>query len=143
MNDAKFLSFLASQEVYYSCYRIIEHFVHSAFWYCLCDRYQGCLREESVLSYGSPTLGADYCCICRTLNHYKLKGLNEIKRNSFWLGKFYLHLLRELAEILSVNPEACFWEDEFCYKYRNYREGTESQTGLRNIIDFLFEKEDD
>ena len=56
--------FLASQEVYYSCYRIIEHFVRSAFWYYLCDRYQGCLREESVLSYGSPTLRADYCCIC-------------------------------------------------------------------------------
>ena len=142
MTNVKSLSFLASQEVYYSCYRIIEHFVHSAFWYCLCDRYQGCLREESVLSYGSATLGADYCYISRTLNHYMLKGLNEIKRNSFCLEKFYLHLLRDLAEILSVDPEACFWDDEFCYKYRNYREGTESQTCLRDIIDFLFEKGD-
>ena len=139
MNNVKSLSFLASQEVYYSCYQIIEHIVHSAFWYCLCDRYQGCLREESLLSYCSQTLGADYCCICWTLNHYKLKGLNEIKC-SFYQEKFYLHLLRDLAGILSVDPEACFWEDEFCYKYRNYREGTESQTCLRDIIDFYLRK---
>ena len=120
----KSLSFLASQEVYYSCYQIIEHFTHSAYWYCLCDEYQDCLREESVLSCGLPTLGADYCCICRTLKHYKLGGLNKIKRNSFCQEKFCLHLLRDLAEILSVDPNACFWENEFFYKFRDYREGT-------------------
>ena len=59
MNNIKSLLFLASREVYYACYRIIEHFVYSAVWYCLCDEYQGCLREDCVLSYGSATLGAD------------------------------------------------------------------------------------
>ena len=143
MNNIKSLLFLASREVYYACYRIIEHCVYSAFWYCLCDEYQGCLREDCMLRYGSATSGADYCCVCRTFRHYKLEELEKIKHGSFRLERFYLNLLRDLVEILEVDPTACFWEDEIYYKYGDYREGTESQSCLRDHIDFSFERVDD
>ena len=112
MNNVESLSILASREVYYSCCWIIEHFAYTAYWFCLSDEYQGCLREERMLSYGSATLGADYCCICRTSGYYKLEGLNQIKHNSFHLERFYLNLLRDITEILDVDPTACFWDDE-------------------------------
>ena len=112
---------LASREVFYACYRIIEHFVYSAFWYCFYDEYEGCLREDCVLSYRSTTLGANYCCVCRTFRHYKFEELEKIKHNSFRLERFYLNLLRDLVEILEVDPTACFWEDKIYYKYREKR----------------------
>ena len=95
-----------------------------------------------MLSYGSATLGADYCCVCRTSRHYNLEGLEKIKHDSFRLERFYLILLRDLAEILDVDSTAYFWEDEIYYKYRDYREGTESQSCLRDHIDFYFERVD-
>ena len=129
----KSLIYLASLEVYYHCYKIIEHFIHSSYYYCLCDRYQGCLRE--------PFGGEDYCCVCKTRIHYSLEKLNSIKHNSFKLQKFYLNLLRDLTEIERIDSTACFWEGEFYYKYRNWQEGSESQTCLRNVIDYLFNME--
>ena len=95
----KSLLFLASRKVYYGCYLIIEHFVYSAFWYCLCDEYQGCLREDYALNYRSATLGVDYCSICRTFRHYKLKELEKIKHDSFRLERFYLNLLRDSCRL--------------------------------------------
>ena len=103
----KTLSFLASREVYYHCYRIIKHFIHSSFWYCLCDRYQGCTRGPETVT------GNDFCSACRTHAHCTLKKLNKIRHESFELEKFYVNTLRDLAEILSVDPTACFWENEF------------------------------
>ena len=129
----KTLLYLASREVYYQCYKIIKHFIHSSYWYWLCDRYQGCWRGPY------PVAGNDYCCICITHAHYTLEKLNNVKYDFFFrLKRFYLNILRDLAEILSVDQTACFWENNFFYKYRNWQEGTESQTCLRDIIDTLF-----
>ena len=128
----KTLSYMASREVYYQCYKIIEDFIHSFYWCCLCDRYQGCRRGPY------PVARNDYCYICITYSHYILGKLNNVKYNSFQLERFYLNILRDLAEILRVDPTACFWENELFYKYRNWQEGTESQTCLRDVIDTLF-----
>ena len=96
------LTYLASLEVYYHCYKIIEYFIYSSYYYCLCDRYQGCLRQ--------PFGGEDYCCVCKTRIHYSFEKLNSIKHNSFKLQKFYLNLLRDLTEIEKIDPTACFWD---------------------------------
>ena len=124
----KTLSFLASREVYYHCYRIIEYFIHSSFWYCLCDQYQGCMTGPE------PVAGNDFCSVCRTHAHYTVEKLNKIKHDSFELEKFYLNILRDLAEILSVNRTACFLGKRIYYKWRNWQEGTESQTCLILIL---------
>ena len=63
----KTLSFLASREVYYHCYRIIKHIIHSSFWYCLCDRHQGCMRGPE------PVAGNEFCSVCRTHARYTLE----------------------------------------------------------------------
>ena len=128
----KTLSYLASLEVYYQCYKIIEHNIHSSYGYCLCDRYQGCWRGPYLVA------GNDYRCICITHSHYTLEKLNNVKYNSFQLERFYSNILRDLAELLSVDPTACFWGNKLFYKYRNWQEGTESQTYLRDVIDTLF-----
>ena len=93
-----------------------------------------------MLSCGSATLGADYCCVCRTFRNYKLQELEKIKHDSFRLERFYLNLSRDLVEILEVDPTACFWEDKIYYKYKDYRDRTESQSCLRDHIDFYFER---
>ena len=121
------MTYIASRDAFYHCYKVAEHFTYSSYWFCLCDRYQGCIRE--------PFAGdeeEDYCCVCRARNHYSLKKLDKIKRDSFKLEKYYLNILRDLAEILRVDPTACFWEDEFYYQFRNWR------ACLRSILDFLF-----
>lgn len=98
----------------------------------MCDRYQDCERGPF------PFAGKDHCWVCRTHAHYSLEKLNNIKHDSFRLEKFYLNILRDLAEILSIDPTACFWDNEVYYKHKNWQEGTESQTRLRNVIDVLF-----
>ena len=122
------MTYIASREVFYHCCRITEHFTYSSYWFCLCDKYQGCVREPFAGDEGKE----DYCCVCRACNHYSLKKLDKIKRDSFKLEKYYLNILRNVAEILRVDPTACFWEDEFYYQFRNGR------ACLRSILDFLF-----
>ena len=128
----KTLTYLASQEVYYNGYKILEHFIYSTFYYCLCNRHQGC--QCGSFPFG----GKDYCCVCRTHYHYSLEQLEDIKHNSFKLEKFYLNILRDLEKNSSVDPTTSFWNDEVFHKYKNYQEGTESQACLKDVINILF-----
>ena len=124
------MTYLASLEVCYQCYKIIEHLTSCSFLNCFCDRYDGCLRSE----YASK----DYCIVCRTYASYDLEKLKDIKCNSFKLEKFYLNMLRDLAEIKIIDSATVFWNDEALYKYKNWSEGTERQTCLRNVIAYFF-----
>ena len=72
----KTFTYLASREVYYHCYKSIEHFIYSSYYYCLCDKYQGCLQRPY------PIAGKDYCCVCRTHVHCTHEELDNIKHNS-------------------------------------------------------------
>ena len=128
----KTLTCMASLEVYYHCYKILEHFTYSCYYYCLCDRYHGCPRGPY------PIVGKDYCCVCRTCMHYFLEKLDNIKHDSLELQNFYLNILKGLVEIVRVDPTACFWEGEVYYKYRKFITRTESQTCLRSVIDKYF-----
>ena len=103
----KTLSFVASREMYYHCYRITEHFIHSCFSHCMCDRYQGCSKGPE------PVAENEYCCVCRTRVHYILGQLKIVKDNSFVVKRFYPNILRDLAEILSVDLTTWFWENDF------------------------------
>ena len=127
----KTLACFASREVYFLCYKIIKHFINSSYYYCLCDRYQGCERGPF------PFNEKGYCCVCRTGKHYSLDKLNDIKYDSFELEKFYLNILRDLEEILSVDPTACSWNNELYYRSKNWQERKEGQTCLRNVIYIL------
>ena len=40
--------------------------------------------------------------------------------------------------MLEVHPTACFWNNEFFYKSRNWISRTESDSCLRDVISFLF-----
>ena len=125
-------TYLASLEDYYHCYRILEHFIYSSQYYCLCDIYQGCLRGLY------PIAGKDYCCVCRTHMHCSLEKLDNINHDRSELQKFYMNILRDLSEVVSANSTACFQEGKVYYTYRNWQEGTESQTCLRSVIDNYF-----
>ena len=71
-----------------------------------------------------PVAGNKFCSVCRTHAHYTLEKLNKIKHDSFELERFYLNILRDLAEILSVDPTTFFWENEF---FRNGEIGKKEQ----------------
>ena len=120
------MTYIAFREVFYHCYKIVEHFTYSSYMFCLCDRYQGCIRKPFAGEEGEK----DYCCLCRARNHYLLGKLGKIKRDSFKLEKYYPNILRDLAEILRVEPTVCFWEDEFCYQFRNWRTCLRSNLNL-------------
>ena len=55
-----------------------------------------------------PVAGNDFCSVCRTHAQYTLEKLNKIKYDSFELERFDLNILRNLAEILSIEPTASF-----------------------------------
>ena len=56
----------------------------------------------------------DYCCVCRTNEHYSLDELDNIKHHhSFKLQKFFLSILRDVAEILSLDPTVAFWKSNY------------------------------
>ena len=107
----KSLVYLASREVLFHCYRIIQNFNECAHLYFLCDGYQDCLQNLSARR--------DYCCICRFRKEYRLKNLQNIKSNSFELEKYCLNILKDLVEILSVNPTVCFSKYECNCQFRS------------------------
>ena len=124
MESVKSLTYLASREVYYHWYKIIKNFTFTSPYYCLCHKCQGYVRELCGRK--------DYYCVCRTCKQYSIDELNDFKHNSFKLGKCYLNILRDLAEILSIDPAAWFWETENYYWFR-YK-----YTCLRSNLDYLF-----
>ena len=100
MVHVKTLKFLASREVFYYCYKIDENFAFLSYKYCMCHKYQGCVR--------GPVAERSYCRACRICCHYSVGELHYIKSNSFMLEKFYQNLLKDLLEILSIDPYLCF-----------------------------------
>ena len=98
----KTLLYLASREVYYQCYKIIKHFIHSSYWYCLCDRYQGCWRGPY------PVAGNGYCCICITHAHYTLEKLNNVKYDFFSVEKVLLKYFEGLGRNFKCRPDCLF-----------------------------------
>ena len=83
----KSLVYLASREVFFHCYGIIRNFNESAHRYCLCDGYQGCLRELSARR--------DYCCVCRFRKEYRLEDLHNVESNIFKFEKYCLNNLKD------------------------------------------------
>ena len=110
--------YLTSWEAFYQCFGIIDNFKFHADDYCLCSRYERCIQSASAKK--------DYCAVCRVSQHYPLERLNEIKHNSFKLAKFYLSIVREIAEALSLNLSIYLWKSDYfnwiclaCYKGSN------------------------
>ena len=107
----KSLVYLAFREVHYHCYGISDNFNFYSDDYCLCDRYQGCVKKLSA--------SKDYFCVCRINENYSLEELNDVKHNSFKLERFYLNILRDLTEVLSFELPFQFWKNEYynwiCY----------------------------
>ena len=105
MFDVKSLVHLTSREAFYHYFGIIDNGKYYAKDYCLCSRYAGCIRSAYAKM--------DYFAVCRLSEHYPLERLNEIKHNSFKLAKFYLNIIREVAEALNLNPTIFFWKSDY------------------------------
>ena len=104
------LTCLASREVYYLCYKTPEHFIYSFYYYCLCDQGTKVLKEDLFLLVGKTIVV--FVEPTHTI---------PIKHDSFKLEKFYLNILKDFAEILSVAQTACFWNNEVYYRYKNWQ----------------------
>ena len=125
MFKVKRLAYLASREAYNHCYGIINNFSIYYYDHCLCYRYQDCARKTFCKT--------DYCCVCRTNEHYSLDELDNIKRSSFKLQKFFLSILRDVAEILSLDPTVSFLKSD----YYNWICFTPSSNGGVECVDLF------
>ena len=135
MSCVKSLVYLASREVFYHCFGIIENFAYYSQDYCLCSMYQGCARGLLVRK--------DYCCVCRISEHYSLERLNKIEHNNFKLERFYLSILilSILTEMLSIEPTVFFWKNDYynwvCFASFERGKG-EYIDSFRENFDYLF-----
>ena len=132
MSCVKSLVYLASWEVFYHCFGIIDNFGYYSQDYCLYSVYQGCARGLLRRK--------DYCCVCRS-EHYSLERLNKIKHNSFRLERFYLGILRDVAEMLSVKEIVFFWKNDYYnwVRFASFEEGKgEYIDSFRENLDYFF-----
>ena len=137
MFKVKSLAYLASREAYYHCYGIIDNFSVYSYDHCLCYRYQGCVKKLSART--------DYCCVCTTNEYYSLDELDNIKHDRFKLQKFFLSILRVVAEILSLDPTVSFWKSDYynwiCFTL-SLNDGVECVDLFRLNLDYYFSLKD-
>ena len=137
MFKVKSLAYLASREAYYHCYGIIDNFSVYCYDHCLCYRYQGCVKKLSART--------DYCCVCTTNEYYSLDELDNIKHDRFKLQKFFLSILRVVAEILSLDPTVSFWKSDYynwiCFTL-SLNDGVECVDLFRLNLDYYFSLKD-
>lgn len=62
------LLYLASKKVYYYCVNAIKNFIKGGFWYCTCDKFQGCVKQNRCSSY---------CYICKITETYCKQGKDK------------------------------------------------------------------
>ena len=70
--------------------------------------------------------------------HYTIDELNAVKRGKQKLTRFHKNILKDLKEIKKVEPDINFWDEEGEFKFRNWQKGEESQSYLRDSIEFLY-----
>ena len=95
--------------------------------------YQGCSRGLLARK--------DYSCVCRISEHYSLERLNEIKRNSFKLERFYLSISRDAAEMLSTEPTVFFRKNDYYNRvcFASFEGGKDEYIdSFRENLDYLF-----
>ena len=105
----KTLTCLASREVYYLCFKSRNN-LFTAFTTTVCVTDTKVLKEDLFLLVGKTIV------VFVEPTHTIL-----IKHDSFKLEEFYLNILKDLAEILSVAQTACFWNNEVYYRYKNWQ----------------------
>ena len=105
----KTLTCLASREVYYLCFKS-QNILFTAFTTTACVTDTKVLKEDLFLLVGKTIVV--FVEPTHTI---------PIKDDSFKLEKFYLNILKDLAEILSVAQTACFWNNEVYYRYKNWQ----------------------
>lgn len=134
MCKVKSLVYLTSREAFYHSCGIINNFNWYSQRHCLCFRFAGCVRE--------PSAKKNYCAICRISQHCSLERLNEIKQNSFELANFYLNILRNVAEALSLDPSIYFWKSDYynriCTAYFKESNEIEYMDFFRENLDHFF-----
>ena len=108
---------IISQKLYSSCYYIIETLEKFSQELCLCDLYQGCLRECSyVCGAVSGHLPKCVCdsrgdqfCVCTFLDGYSLLWLQKVKNKPLWLNELYLSIKKDLLLIQTFGHLELFY----------------------------------
>ena len=93
------------------------------------ERFQGCIRRHLARK--------DYCCVCAFHKHYSHRELDFIKHDGLKLQKFYFNILKDLAEIMCVDPTVVFWETEYFY-YKYTQKLRTRRTSLRKNLECYF-----
>ena len=75
-----------SVEIFYYCYRTIKTFLARAYYYCLCNLYQGSPTKCDCLEDAR-----DYCCVCRVFNQYSIDELDTVKRDIFKIVEHFTY----------------------------------------------------
>ena len=129
MFQRKSLRCLSSLKAFWQCYGIIEKFTFCYGRYYLCERFRGCIRRHIARK--------DYCCVCVFHKHYSHRELDFVKHDGLKLQKFYFNILKDLAEIVCVNPTVVFWENEYFYCKYTQKFRTR-HTSMRKNLEYYF-----
>ena len=69
-----------AKQMFYECYKIIDHILSNGLWYCRCHEYSDCLTILNFLKNKKR-----YCNVCKFQDDFSFFEIHKIKR--FW---FYL-----------------------------------------------------
>ena len=115
------------KKIFHECYRIIENFLYTGHWYCLCDLYEGCQTEMNFIMN---TKG--YCCICQFDFNFNTDELHKVKHDTAKLRSYYNEILKVICEAKKLGYED-FWDEEVQCKYRIHSEGRQFISYLREV----------
>lgn len=83
------LLYFASKKVYYECVNAILNLEKNGHWYCTCDNFHCCGKQNGQL---------EYCHICRMTQLYYEKDFELVKNEPATLTIFTLTIPRLIGE---------------------------------------------
>lgn len=101
--------------MYYKCQNTVLHFNHSGYWYCFCYKYQGCERN-----YNRGQLSAQYANLMIHIMTIRLKKLNTIEQNLWFLITNLYAYLKRSKKIDGRENISELWDGDFQYIFRDW-----------------------
>ena len=104
------LKSMAAEKIYYYVLNLAYIFHFSSWYYCLCERFQGCVFKN----------GEDlYCFICRFKMEYNPKDIEEIKCTKK-IENIYLAMKEDLKKSINFDQSIDnFWLHNFKINWVN------------------------
>ena len=128
IQKVKSLQYLTAGKVHYYIVNLAYIFEFSSFYYCSCEKFQGCCFANGE---------ENYCYICQFRVKYNWIKIEKTS-NPFRIEKIYKALKESLKECIKCDPTLDqFWLYHFKVAWWD-RDGTTNQAFLYEFDEFFF-----